>query len=65
MDLTYGMDCPGCGKHNSFMGGHFGGGVNSTNYNCDCGFSAVLLINYNHQWDHFEVKGIPAENKSN
>ena len=58
MDFTKGMECPNCGNKQSFHGGHFGGGVNSVNYSCSCGFSATLLINWKNEWEGFEVKGI-------
>ena len=44
MDLTKGMECPSCGKKSSFQGGRFGSGINTTNFKCDCGFSAFIVI---------------------
>ena len=44
MDLTKGMECPRCGEKKPFQGGSFGGGLNSTNFNCDCGFTAWILM---------------------
>ena len=61
MDFTKGMKCPNCDNHNSFYGGHFGGGVNTTNYNCGCGFSAILVINWKQQWESFEIRGVRAK----
>lgn len=61
MDFTKGMLCPNCGEHAHFRGGTFGSGVNSVNFKCDCGFSAILLINHKHEWDHFEIKGVRPE----
>ena len=60
MDFRKGMECPNCGKKSPFRGGYFGACVNSTNFNCDCGFSAVLLINWKQEWEGFEIKGIRA-----
>lgn len=44
MDLTKGMECPNCGGHADFIGGSFGGGINSTNAVCNCGFKAWIII---------------------
>jgi len=44
MNLTKGMGCPNCGNHARFQGGSFGGGINSTNAVCDCGFQAWIII---------------------
>jgi len=58
MDLTKGMECPSCGIKSSFMGGSFGGGINTTNFKCECGFTAFIVITK----DEFEY-GVYAENK--
>lgn len=63
MDFTMGMKCPGCKKHRNFHGGNFGGAIGSVNFNCDCGFSAILVI-ANKKFDHYEIKGIPANPKA-
>ena len=44
MDFTMGMRCPGCKKENKFLGGCIGGSITQVNYNCECGFSAILLV---------------------
>jgi len=44
MNLTKRMECPLCGKKSSFHGGSFGGDINTTNFKCDCGFSAWVII---------------------
>lgn len=44
MDFTKGLECPNCGQHTGFKGGNIGGGINSTNIKCDCGFSAWVII---------------------
>jgi len=58
MDFTKGMKCPNCNEENYFHGGNFGGSIESVNYTCECGFSAVLIINWQNQYDGFEIKGI-------
>jgi len=44
LDLTKGMECPCCGIKKPFQGGSFGGGTNTTNFVCDCGFTAWIII---------------------
>ena len=56
MDLTMGMRCPSCKKHNKFYGGTFGRVDGSmVNYNCACGFSATLVIP-NKGYEGFEIR---------
>ena len=56
MDFTIGMNCPSCKKLNKFSGGQFGKiSCNTVNYNCQCGFSAVLIIP-NKGYERFKIE---------
>jgi len=44
MNLTKGLPCPRCDSKARFQGGSFGGGINTTNIVCDCGFSAWVIF---------------------
>lgn len=60
MNLTKGMKCPNCGGHADFRGGRFGGGINSVNAVCDCGFKAWIIIT---REDHeYSVKATKINN---
>ena len=57
-DLTKGMDCPCCDRHNSFLGGHFGGMVETTNYSCLCGFTAILVLTNFNKYDSYKIEAM-------
>lgn len=44
MNMTKGLPCPCCDKTARFQGGTFGGGINTTNIVCDCGFNAWVIL---------------------
>ena len=56
MDFTMGMKCPICKVHVNFCGGQLGmiGGT-MVNCNCDCGFSATLVVPQ-EGYDFFKLK---------
>jgi hypothetical protein len=63
MDLRLGMICPSCKKQNGFDGGCFGGPITQINYNCSCGFNAVMLVARSGY--EIEYRAIKKESASN